>query len=232
MHSPLFKHNKNIVSCFETAYDLKRILLNPNDIWLANISNKQLINLNVFDENKHTRKLNLHCFLFNSRDSSLAFTMRDNGTHIQPLWASRFPLKEKISPLNTCCSQNNWHALFPCNLKYPRRGHSHHKWLLLTSKRNCMQWLRVRRSNVISCFVRVQNLLSNCKKPFKGVTYHQNSPSVGSLVDYIYMVTKQLLCSCDQFLCSASMHKTVGDTMMSRHPLINRRAKGKYWNTD
>ena len=79
-----------------------------------------------------------------------------------------------------------------------------------------------RRAIVISCFVQAKNGLSNGKKPFKRVTYYQDFPSGGLLVDYIYMVTKQLLCSLDQFLCCASMHGTFNDTMMSRHPVIRR----------
>lgn len=82
---------------------------------------------------------------------------------------------------------------------------------------------------VISRFDQIKTTLCNCKKPFNGVTYYQDLTSGGLLVDYIYSVTRQLLCSAHQLLCSASMHTIVGDTLMSRHPLISR-AKRKYWN--
>lgn len=170
------------------------------------------MNSNVFDQCKHTKNQTYIAFcstrdilLWPLRWETMAPIFKRFQLHVSFSNRRLVRLTYALVHVEWCCSHNTRLFLVTSNT---RRDVAHTKdsialFKVLKFLVTCISIL-----TWFSRFVQIQNVLSNCKKLFKRVTYYQNFPWGRLPVDYVYLVTKQLLCSWDQCLSSASMHKT------------------------
>ena len=154
--------------------------------------------------------------------------MGDYCTHFQALPVSRF-LLSLVRLIHTYLKyrvmlQSLTRALSTCGDVIHRKD-SVALFKVLNFPETCISVL-----TGFSLFVQIQNVLSNCKKLFKNVTYYQNFHQDGLLrINLLGHQATPLFLGCNLYVLHQCTKRGAIQSMISRHPLISR-TKGKYRN--